>query len=64
MRPLRRFTRPFRMGLSRLLWRWTRPLRQPPAPIVDLQTQIAKARRSHKPRAALVKQRRELVHMS
>ena len=62
MTVLRRFTRPFRMGLSRTLWRWGKPLRKPPAPIADIQAKIAAATRSHKPRAALIKQRRELVH--
>jgi hypothetical protein len=54
--------RRLRLVLDSALWRLTRPLRKPPAPVAGINAAIAAAARSHKPRAYLIKRRREIVH--
>ena len=62
MTALRSFTRRFRLSLSRTLWRWTKPLRKPPAPVAKVNARIDAARARHAARSHLIAERREIIH--
>jgi hypothetical protein len=39
-----------------VIWDWTRRWRTPPAPIAELQAELATARRNHKRRRAIIEE--------
>jgi hypothetical protein len=49
-------TRTMRRLIGEVVWDWTRRWRTPPAPIAELQAELARLRRSHKRRRALVEE--------
>ncbi len=62
MTTLRSFSRQFRNGLSRTLWRWTKPLRQPPREVAALDPIIANTRKAHGPVRRIEREKMEIAH--